>query len=43
MGFAESELKSAAKGAIIKTGFAVRGYEAEKCDEALKAWLLKVL
>ncbi len=30
------------EGAIIKTGFAVRGYEAEKCDEALKAWLAKV-
>ena len=42
MGFAESELKSTAKGAIIKTGFAIRGYEAEKCDEALKAWLAKV-
>ena len=42
MGFAESELKSSAKGAIIKTGFAIRGYEAEKCDEALKAWLAKV-
>lgn len=43
MGFAESELKSAAKGAIIKTGFAARGYDAQNCDEALKAWLLKVL
>lgn len=43
MGFAESELKSSAKGAIIKTGFACRGYEADKSDEALKAWLLKVL
>ena len=43
MGFAESELKSSAKGAIIKTGFAIKGVDAEKCDEALKAWLLKVL
>ena len=43
MGFAESELKSSAKGAIVKTGFACRGYEAEKSDAALKAWLEKVL
>ncbi len=43
MGFAESELKSSAKGAIIKTGFAMRGYDVENADEALKAWLLKVL
>ena len=43
MGFAESELKSSAKGAIIKTGFAIKGVDAEKCDEVLKAWLLKVL
>ena len=43
MGFAESELKSSAKGAIIKTGFACRGYDAEKSDAAIKAWLGKVL
>ena len=43
MGFAESELKSTAKGAIIKTGFACRGYEADKADKALKEWLDKVL
>ena len=43
MGFAESELKSSAKGAIVKAGFACRGYDAEKCDIALKAWLEKVL
>ena len=43
MGFAESELKSSAKGAIIKTGFAMRGYDVDNADEALKAWLLKVL
>ena len=43
MGFAESELKSTAKGAIIKTGFACRGYEADKVDKALKEWLDKVL
>ena len=43
MGFAESELKSSAKGAIIKTGFACRGYDAEKCDAQLKEWLGKVL
>ena len=43
MGFAESELKSSAKGAIVKAGFACRGYDAEKCDIALKAWLGKVL
>ena len=43
LGFAESELKSSAKGAIVKAGFACRGYEAEKADEALKEWLGKVL
>ena len=43
MGFAESELKSSAKGAIVKTGFACRGYEADKCDAQLKEWLGKVL
>lgn len=43
LGFAESELKSSAKGAIVKSGFACRGYEAEKVDEALKEWLSKVL
>lgn len=43
MGFAESELKNSARGAIIKNGFATRGYEAEKCDKELKAWLDRVL
>ena len=43
LGFAESELKSSAKGAIVKAGFACRGYEVEKADEALKEWLGKVL
>ena len=43
LGFAESELKSSAKGAIIKAGFACRGYEAEKADKDLKEWLERVL
>ena len=43
LGFAESELKSSAKGAIVKAGFACRGYEVEQKDEELKDWLAKVL
>ena len=41
MGFAESELKSAAKGAIIKNGFACKGSEVNNIDEKLKVWLNK--
>lgn len=42
-GIGELELRSAVKGAIIKSGFACRGHDAENCDEELKAWLKKVL
>lgn len=41
-GIGESELKASVKGAIIKDGFACRGYDAENCDEALDNWLKKV-
>ena len=41
-GIGELELKSAVKGAIVKNGFATRGYSAETCDNELKAWLDKV-
>lgn len=43
LGIGDLELRSAVKGAIIKTGFACKGKEADNCDEALKAWLAKVL
>jgi len=42
-GIGELELRGSVKGAIIKSGFACRGYDANSCDEALKAWLKKVL
>ena len=41
-GIGELELRSAVKGAIIKSGFACRGHDAENSDEALKVWLGKV-
>ena len=41
-GIGESELRFQVKGAIVKNGFACRGYDAENCDDALKDWLLKV-
>jgi len=41
-GIGESELKASVKGAIIKEGFAVKGSEAENCDDALESWLKKV-
>lgn len=40
-GIGELELKGTVKGAIIKDGFAVRGHDAEKCDEQLKKWIEK--
>ena len=40
-GIGELELRSAVKGAIIKSGFATRGYDAPTCDEKLLAWINK--
>lgn len=42
-GIGETELKSSVKGAIVKDGFATRGYDAETCDEAIENWLKRVL
>jgi len=42
LGIGEIELKSSVKGAIIKEGFAVRGYDAETCDDKINDWLKKV-
>ena len=39
LGLAELELKGAAKGAIIKNGFACKGSEVNTIDERLQAWL----
>jgi len=38
-GIGELELRSIVKGAVIKNGYAVRGHDAENCDESLKKWL----
>ena len=43
LGIGELELRSSVKGAIIKTGFAERGYNAPTCDERIKNWLKEVL
>ena len=40
-GIGEFELRSTVKGAIIRPGYAVRGHDAENCDESLKKWLEK--
>ena len=42
-GIGEAELTASCKGANIKPGFALRGYDVEKSDDQLKAWLDKVL
>jgi len=42
-GIGQSELKTSVKGAVIKEGFAVRGYDAENSDEAIDNWLKRVL
>lgn len=42
-GIGELELKSAVKGALIKPGFACKGYDAPSCDLKLDEWLKKVL
>ena len=41
LGLAEMELKGAARGAVIKPGFACKGSEVASIDEKLKAWLEK--
>ena len=41
LGLAELELKGAAKGAIIKNGFACKGSEVNNIDAKLEAWLNK--
>ena len=41
LGLAELELKGAAKGAIIKNGFACKGSEVNNVDDKLAAWLGK--
>ena len=41
LGLAEMELRSDAKGALIKGGFACKGSEAQTIDARLKAWLGK--
>lgn len=42
-GIGELELRRSVKGAIIKNGFACRGYDASTCDEALDEYLKTVL
>ena len=41
LGLAELELKGAAKGAIVKNGFACKGSEVNDIDARLEAWLKK--
>lgn len=41
LGLAELELKGAAKGAIIKNGFACKGSEVDNIDAKLEAWINK--
>ena len=41
LGLAELELKGAAKGAIIKNGFACKGSEVNNIDAKLEAWINK--
>ena len=43
LGIGELELRASVKGAIIKQGFAERGYNASTCDERVKNWLKDVL
>jgi len=42
-GYALSELQSAVKGAVIRQGLAMRGYDTADCDEKVKDWLMKSL
>ena len=39
LGLAEMELKSTAKGAVIKPGFACKGADVNNVDEQLKNWI----
>lgn len=41
LGLAELELRGAAKGAIIKNGFACKGSEVNNIDDKLEAWIKK--
>ena len=41
LGLAELELKGAAKGAIIKNGFACKGSEVNNIDQKLETWVRK--
>lgn len=43
LGIGELELRSSVKGAVIKNGFAERGYNAANCDEKIQKWLKEVL
>lgn len=38
-GIGELELRSQLKGALVKSGYATRGHDAENCDDSLKKWL----
>ena len=40
-GIMELELRGAVKGAIVKEGLAIRGYDAEKSDEVVANWVAK--
>lgn len=42
-GIGERELRNSVKGAIIKSGFSCRGYDANHCDSALDEFLKTVL
>ena len=41
LGLSELELKGAAKGALVKAGFACKGIQVDSIDEKLKEWLNK--
>ena len=40
-GIMELELRSMLKGAIVKDGLAIRGYDADKSDDLIKEWVSK--
>jgi len=40
-GIMELELRSSLKGAIVKDGLAIRGYDVDKSDELIKEWVNK--
>ena len=37
----ELELRSMLKGALVKDGLAIRGYDADKSDDLIKEWVSK--